>query len=242
MARSLIQLRREAQRARVEAYEASLRRVSQQARPAPSFQQAIDEAKCGFESDIVRDPRAWQPQMKTRDAVRLRLAAARYLFARYPVAQHLEQVWTDPAGLEPDEVTLRKRWYIVAAGGGSLLVLENKNLHPIGSNRKLSLFKQLISTGAHPFRVWACLLDSTPARILRLVSTSTVDRTIGAIRRCCACAVPRRKLNSRQGIGTGCRRRFPLFIDSQPTNEEQVTNGSKDTEQRSRSNRTECWN
>jgi hypothetical protein len=90
MARSLIQRRREAERARVEAYEASLRRVSQQARPAPDFQNAIDEAKRGFEASILRDAWAWRPQMKTRDAARLRLAAARYLFARYPVAEHLE--------------------------------------------------------------------------------------------------------------------------------------------------------
>jgi len=58
--------------------------------------------------------------MKTRDAARLRLAAARYLFARYTVAEHLEQIWIDCSGLELDEIILRKRWYIVAAGGGSL--------------------------------------------------------------------------------------------------------------------------
>ena len=87
MARSLIQRRQEAERARVEAYEASLRRVSQRARPAPNFHKAIDEAKRGFEADILRDAWAWRPQMKTRDAARLRLAAARYLFARYPVAR-----------------------------------------------------------------------------------------------------------------------------------------------------------
>jgi hypothetical protein len=120
MAHSLIQRRQEAERARVEAYEASLRRVSQPARPAPSFQTAIVEAKRGFEADILRDARAWRPQMKTRDVARLRLAAARYLFARYTVAEHLEQIWIDCSGLAPDEIILRKRWYIVAAGGGSL--------------------------------------------------------------------------------------------------------------------------
>src|SRR5262252_10063399 len=120
MARSLIQRRQEAERARIEAYEASLRRVSQPARPAPSFHKAIDEAKRGFEADILRDASAWRPQLKTRDAARLRLAAARYLFARYTVAEHLEQIWIDCSGLERDEIILRKRWYIVAAGGGSL--------------------------------------------------------------------------------------------------------------------------
>jgi hypothetical protein len=120
MARSLIQRRQEAERARVEAFEASLRRVSQRARPAPDFQQAIDAVKRGFETEIVRDPYAWRPQMKTRDAARLRVAAARYLFARYPVAEHLEQIWIDCTDLAREEIALRKRWYVVAAGGGSV--------------------------------------------------------------------------------------------------------------------------
>jgi hypothetical protein len=120
MARALIQLRREAELARVETYEASLRQVSQQVRPEPNFQKAIDEAKRGFESSILRDAWAWRPQMKTRNAARLRLAAARYLFARHPVAEHLEQIWMECDGLAPNEIILRKRWYIVAAGGGSL--------------------------------------------------------------------------------------------------------------------------
>ena len=42
-------------RARVEAYEASLRRVARQPRPAPNFDTALDEAKRGFEREIVRD-------------------------------------------------------------------------------------------------------------------------------------------------------------------------------------------
>src|SRR5215218_7069857 len=100
MARSLIQRRQEAERARLEAYEASLRRVAQPARPAPSFHTAIEEARRGFDADILRDGRAWRPQLKTRDAARLRLAAARHLFARYPVAAHLEQIWIDSSALE----------------------------------------------------------------------------------------------------------------------------------------------
>lgn len=120
MARSLIKRRQEAERTRVEAYESSLRRVSQRSRPAPDFEQALAEARLGFEGDVVRDASAWRPQMKTRDAARLRLAAARHLFARYAVPEHLERVWTASDGLSADEVRLRKRWYIVVAGGGSL--------------------------------------------------------------------------------------------------------------------------
>ena len=120
MAHSLIQRRQEAERARAEAYRFSLRQVSQRTRPPPDFQNAIDDAARGFERDVLRDAGAWKPRLKTRDAGRLRLAAARYLFARYSVAEHLEQIWIDCRGLGADEIALRKRWYVVAAGGGSL--------------------------------------------------------------------------------------------------------------------------
>jgi hypothetical protein len=58
--------------------------------------------------------------MKTRDAARLRLAAARHLFALYPVPATLERIWIDDAGLDAEDVWLRKNWYVVAARGGSL--------------------------------------------------------------------------------------------------------------------------
>ena len=120
MARSTIRRRQEAERQRVEAYEATLRRVSAVARPAPDFEMALREAKRGFEGKIIRDAWAWRPQLKTRDPARLRLAAARHLFARYPAPAHLEAVWLDTNGLSDDEIRLRKRWYVAVAGGGSL--------------------------------------------------------------------------------------------------------------------------
>ena len=58
--------------------------------------------------------------MKSRDAGRLRLAAARHLFARYPVPAPLENIWLDSGGLDDEEIRLRKRWYIFVAGGWSL--------------------------------------------------------------------------------------------------------------------------
>src|ERR1700743_432682 len=143
MAHSLLQRRQEAERARVEAYKFSLRHVSQRTRPPPDFYNAINEARRGFEADVVRDDQAWKPRLKTRDAARLRLAAARYLFARYPVAEHLEQIWMDCSGLGAGETVVRKRWYIVAASGGSLYNagagewLSRKEVHaflnPLGS-------------------------------------------------------------------------------------------------------------
>ncbi|PAY06408.1 hypothetical protein CK489_26330 [Bradyrhizobium sp. UFLA03-84] len=143
MAQSLIQRRQEAERARAEAHAFSLRHVSQRTRPPPDFQKAIKEARRGFEAYVLRDADAWKPQLKTRDAARLRLAAARHLFARFPVAEHLEQIWIDTAGLGDGEIALRKRWYVAAAGGGSLYKagadawLSRKEVHaflnPLGS-------------------------------------------------------------------------------------------------------------
>ncbi|MGJ5122766.1 PcfJ domain-containing protein [Bradyrhizobium oligotrophicum] len=120
MAKSSIARRQEAERARVEAYELTLRRAARPTRPPPDLRNAIREAGRGFEADIIRDPESWKPQLKTRDAARLRLAAARHLFTRYPVPSHLEQIWIEASGLGHDEIVRRKRWYIAAAGGGSL--------------------------------------------------------------------------------------------------------------------------
>src|SRR5688572_6186993 len=120
MKRSAIQLRQDAEQQRIEIYKATLRRVTRQPRPSPDFYKAIKEAEAGFSGEVVRDPQSWHPQMKTRDAARLRLAAARHLFALYPVPAMLERIWLDEAGLDPKEVQLRRHWYVVAARGGSL--------------------------------------------------------------------------------------------------------------------------
>ncbi|PHP68316.1 hypothetical protein CSC94_06620 [Zhengella mangrovi] len=120
MARSMIKRRQEAARERIEAYEATLRRVSPKARPAPDFEKAITEARRGFINETVRAGDGWSPRLKTRNPARLRLAAARHLFAVYPVPEPLERIWLDDAGLEEAEVRLRKRWYVIVARGGSL--------------------------------------------------------------------------------------------------------------------------
>jgi PcfJ-like protein len=176
MARSLMQRRREAERARVDAYEASLRRVSQRARPAPDFHKAIAEAKDGFEAEVVRDPYAWRPQMKTRDAARLRLAAARYLFARYPVGEHLEQVWVDCSGLGHDEVKLRKRWYLVAAGGGSLY---REGAGAWLSRREVHAFLNPLGRPGFDAAIWQAIArsySSDPGIALR-IACSRIART-----------------------------------------------------------------
>ncbi|MFT3953764.1 MAG: PcfJ domain-containing protein [Piscinibacter sp.] len=120
MKRSTIQRRQDAERERIRLCDDALRRVVRRARPTPDFGKAIEEAERGFSGEVVRDPQSWHPQMKTRDAARLRLAAARHLFALYPVPEMLERIWIDDNGLDADEVRLRRQWYITAARGGSL--------------------------------------------------------------------------------------------------------------------------
>lgn len=119
MARSRMKRRHEAERDRIAAYEATLRQVVRPVRQPPDFKRALDEAFDGF-GNAIRCRDAWRPQLKTRDGRRLRLAAARHLFAIYPVAAHLEHIWLDGSGLDANEIRLRKRWYIAAAGGQSL--------------------------------------------------------------------------------------------------------------------------
>jgi len=120
MKRSTIQRRQDAERERIELCDAALRRVVRRARSAPDFRKAIEEAEHGFSGEVVRDAQSWQPQMKTRDAARLRIAAARHLFSLYPVPAFLERVWIDDTGLSAEEVRLRRQWYVTAARGGSL--------------------------------------------------------------------------------------------------------------------------
>ncbi len=116
----MIQRRQDAERERNAIYAETLRCVTRRPRLAPDFRQAIDDAERGFVGVAVRDGATWRPQMKTRDTGRLRLAAARHLFACYPVPATLEHIWIDDAGLAADEVRLRRAWYVAAARGESL--------------------------------------------------------------------------------------------------------------------------
>ncbi|QKC96301.1 PcfJ domain-containing protein [Mesorhizobium sp. NZP2298] len=120
MARSMIQRRQDAERERIEIYTATLRRVSPTPRPAPDFERALDEVRRGYAGMAIRDGALWRPKLKTRDPARLRLAAARHLYARYPVSAALEAIWRDGSGLDAAEIALRKAWYVAVARGDSL--------------------------------------------------------------------------------------------------------------------------
>jgi hypothetical protein len=120
MAGSSIRHRQEAERQRIDAYEMSLRRVFAVGRPPPDFERALDEAGAGLAGYAIRDGARWRPKLKTRDPARLRLAAARHLYARFPVGAHLEAIWISDEGLDATEQRLRRRWYVTAARGDSL--------------------------------------------------------------------------------------------------------------------------
>ncbi len=124
MAKSMLRRRQEAKREQDEAYAATLKRVSQTPRQAPDFDKALRDAARGYLGIAIRSADEWRPKLKTRDESRLRLAAARHLYARYPVPAHLEAVWLEPGGLTGDEERLRRRWYIAAARGDSLFKAE----------------------------------------------------------------------------------------------------------------------
>jgi len=116
----MIQRRQDAERERIEIYTATLRRVSPTPRPAPDFERALDEVRRGYAGMAIRDGALWRPKLKTRDPARLRLAAARHLYARYPVSAALEAIWRDGSGLDTGEIALRKAWYVAVARGDSL--------------------------------------------------------------------------------------------------------------------------
>jgi hypothetical protein len=214
MARSMIQRRQDAERERTETYDAALRAALRQPRSAPDFRRAIQEAERGFAGVAVRDPQAWHPQMKTRNAERLRLAAARHLFALYPVPAALERIWIDDTGLGAAEVRLRRHWYVVAAKGGSLYKagasewLTRKEVHAF-LNPPVDL----------PFEsaIWLAIASSyagDPASALR-IARSKIARTPraelafwrGVARFFCANPAPVETIDDLCDYLTECRRR-----------------------------------
>jgi hypothetical protein len=220
MARSLsrYERRQEAERTRVDVYAVSLRRVSQRARPAPNFHKAIAEAKDGFEAEVVRDPYAWRPQIKSRDAARLHLAAARYLFARYPVAEHLEQIWMDCSRLARDEIVLRKRWYIVAAGGRSLY---REGAGAFLSRKEVHAFLNPLANLRFEEAIWQAIARSytndsgIALRIARSKITRAPRGDLGAwreaVRFFCAHATTVEEMDDLLDYLADCRRRNPEY-------------------------------
>src|SRR5215813_7483747 len=85
----------------------------------------------------LRAPEDWRCQIKSRSKDKRFIDLVRFAFARYRVAAHLERLWIeDFAGDFVDRLTpldddpafrhngaLLRRWYVVAAQGGSLYKL-----------------------------------------------------------------------------------------------------------------------
>jgi hypothetical protein len=98
---------------------------------APLYQAKIETYR-GF---ALRAPEAWQCRVRVRAPAQRFLELVRFTFARFPVASHLEQAWTDELHVRagegrvdaPDEPALIDHnrpdfchWYILAAQGNSL--------------------------------------------------------------------------------------------------------------------------
>lgn len=218
MARSTIQRRQDAERERMKAFDATLGRVARPSRQPPDFRRAIEEAQRGFAGVAVRDPQSWHAQMKTRDAARLRLAAARHLFALYPVPAPLERIWIDDTGLDADEVRLRKNWYVVVARGGSLFKaganawLTRKEVHEFLNPRAdLSFdeaFWQAIARSyAHDPALALRIARSKIARVPR--GETTFWR--GVARFFCANPAPLETIDDLCDYLAECRRRDPAY-------------------------------
>ncbi|WP_295638822.1 PcfJ domain-containing protein [uncultured Methylibium sp.] len=218
MKRSMIQRRQDAERERLERCDAALRRSVRGARPTPDFGKAIEEAERGFSGEVERDPRSWHPQMKTRDTARLRLAAARHLFALYAVPAMLERIWIDATGLEEDEVRLRKQWYVTVARGGSL--------HKAGANAWLT--RKEVHAFLHPSAglgfdeaFWEAIARSyagDAAVALRIARSKIaraprgeIDFWRGVVRFFCANPLPVEAIDDLCDYLAECRRRDPDY-------------------------------
>ena len=102
-------------------------------------------------SFALRAPEDWRCRIKSRSKERRYLDLVRFVFARYRVAPHLEQVWisdveddfSDRIGLPEwqairrPEVPNLRGWYIVAAQGGSLY---KREAHPYLSKQETHHF------------------------------------------------------------------------------------------------------
>jgi len=215
---STIQRRLDAERQRIELCEAALRRVNRRKPPAPDFRKAIEEAERGFSGEAMRDPQSWHPQMKTRDAARLRLAAARHLFSLYPVPATLEHIWIDDTGLSVDEVRLRRQWYVTAARGGSLYKagasawLTRKEvhafLHPSAGLTFDEAFWEAIALSYTSEAVIA--LRIARSKIAR-TSRDDIDFWRGAVRFFCANPAAAETINDLCDYLAECRRQDPHY-------------------------------
>lgn len=218
MKRSTIQRRQDAERERIELCDAALRRVVRRARSTPDFRKAIEEAEHGFSGEVVRDPQSWQPQMKTRDAARLRVAAARHLFSLYPVPTFLERIWIDDTGLSADEVRLRRQWYVTATRGGSLYKagasawLTRKEIHAflnpsVGLGFDEAFWEAIARSYASDAAMALRIARSKIAR----ASRGEIDFWRGAVRFFCANPAPVETIDDLCDYLAECRRRDPHY-------------------------------
>lgn len=91
--------------------------------PTFSVEDILAKVMKDFEGFVIRDPKGFDPNLRTKDKGKIALAAARYLFARYQVADHIEEVWREDFINKPrvqGQDLTRKLAYLTVAQGGSL--------------------------------------------------------------------------------------------------------------------------
>lgn len=218
MKRSMIQRRQDAERERIELCDAALRRGVRRARSAPDFHKAIEEAQRGFSAEVARDPQSWRPQMKTRDAARLRLAAARHLYALYPVPSTLERIWIDDTGLLAEEVRLRRHWYITAARGGSLYKagastwLTRKEVHAfLNPSAGLGFDEAFWEAIARSYAGEAAMALRIARSKIARAPRGEIDFWRGVVRFFCANPAPLETMDDLFDHLADCRRRDPHY-------------------------------
>jgi hypothetical protein len=127
MALSTIQRRQDAERARVAAYEATLRkpRASSNTLDVNAIARVVTS---GFRDRLIRQPSTWPGRIKSKDPAKIALAIARHVFAAYPVPQHLERIWLGGEQLDQKEIVRRKTWYVEVAQGRSLYKTQTRDV------------------------------------------------------------------------------------------------------------------
>jgi hypothetical protein len=93
----------------------------------PAYREQIEP----YRALAVRPPEAWRCQLRRRAPERRFLELVEFTFAHYPVADHLKNAWIATANARheiaaaldiarADDLPDPRRWYIIAASGGSL--------------------------------------------------------------------------------------------------------------------------
>ena len=187
-----IKLREAQRRATAEAIAARLR-----AHARPKSNPAFIDAYCGFDLSYreriesyrklaLRAPEDWRCRLRCRAPERRFLELVEFSFARYGVADHLKNAWlaapnarddlTIALAADQDGIPDLRRWYIIAAQGGSLhkeathrYLTKLETHHFVGAPAE-------VTTTAHAFWYAIARAQTDDAEVALKVSRSKLAR------------------------------------------------------------------